>query len=218
MTLSPRFLPALAVLLAAALVPTLIHSYSDDMHVDGRTTAAVPHVLLAYRSAPSDRVANWGQRRFGSFDWMEREYRDGDDEVRLTVVRSYDLKALYHHPELAVAYGGRFGSSFERREVMRPDVRPELPVHVLFPSPGRSAVGLYVLEYDGDYVEHPLWFQLRTAGELLFGRRKAMTLFFAHDLGVPEGAAIEHLPSLQLLFAAIDAFAVQSPDPPPSNP
>lgn len=214
MTLSPRYLVALSLLLAAALVPTLIHSYGGDTEADGRSTAAVPHVLAGYASTPSGRAEGWGARRFDSFDWMEREYRTDAGDVRLTVVRSYDLKALYHHPELAVAYGGTFGGNFERADVVRFAARPGLPVHVLPPAPGASSLAMYVLEYDGEYIEHPMWFQLRTAGRLLFSRRKAMTLFFAHDLRVrPDAAiAIEERPSVPLLLAAIDSFAAQ-----PSN-
>jgi hypothetical protein len=146
---------------------------------------------------------------------VEREYRNRDDLVRLTIVRSYDLKSLYHHPELAVAYGSTFGSSFGSSEVMRFGTRAEVPVHLLRPTAGARAMGLYVLEYDGEYVDNPLWFQARTAGRLLVSRRKAMTLFFAHDLAVPDDADIEHLPALQLIFAALDSFSTQPIAPNP---
>ena len=39
---------------------------------------------------------------------FERRYLSGADEVLLTVLRSYDLKRLYHHPELDVAYGAGY--------------------------------------------------------------------------------------------------------------
>jgi hypothetical protein len=212
MMLSPRYLPAIAVLLAAALVPTLIHSYTGDARPDDRTTAAVPHVLAGYASTPSGRAEGWGERRFDSFDWTEREYSGDGSTVRLTVVRSYDLKSLYHHPELAVAYGGRFGGSFERAERVRLAARSDVPVHLLRPAPGSASLAMYVLEYDGEYVEHPLWFQVRTAGALLFSRRKAMTLFFAHDLRVTEDASLDDLPSVSVLLAAVDSFARNAPD------
>ena len=211
MTMSPRYLPALALLLALALVPTLIHSYADDTESDGRVTTAVPEALAGFTSTSSRRAEGWGARRFDSFDWIEREYRRPGAEVRLTIVRSYDLKALYHHPELAVAYGGTFGGSFDRQEVVRFAARPDIPVHVLRPAVGATSLAMYVLEYDGEYVERPLWFQVRTAGALLFSRRKAMTLFFAHDLRLPQDAPVEDLPSVPLLIEAVERFAGQEP-------
>jgi hypothetical protein len=65
---------------------------------------------------------------------------------------------------------------------------------------------MYVLHYDDRFVENPITFQIRTAGELLFSGRKPMTLFFLHDLDVPEGARPGTLPSARLLFSAIDRF------------
>lgn len=205
--ISARYAPAICLLLACALVPTVIHTYGGDAPGDGLRTDAIPASLLGYSSRPSGRNENWGRNRFDSHDWFERNYTSGTDEVRLTVVRSYDYKALYHHPELAVAYGPRFGSSFDEHEVVRFDARPEIPVHVLHPAPGARAMAFYVMHHDGAFVENPLWFQLRTAGALLFSRRKPMTLFFAHDLSVPASASIDDLAGVRLLFAAIDAFA-----------
>lgn len=210
MIVSPRYLPAICGLFALALVPTLIHSYAEDVATDALATSTIPASLAGFASTPSARAKNWGKRRFDSDDWMERNYGRGGDQVRLTVIRSYDLKALYHHPELAVAYGGQFGSSFGTQDVTRFAARPDIPVHVLHPTPGDRALGLYVLYYDGAFVEHPLWFQFQTAGKLLFSRRKPMTLFFAHDFEVQESAEIEHLPSMELLFGAIEGFLAQT--------
>src|SRR5688572_24699034 len=162
----------ICVLAAITLVPTFIHSYADSTVRDGRTTAAIPASLAGYDGTPSRRSTAWGQRRFESGDWTERIYRSSSDEVMLTVVRSYDAKALYHHPELAVAYG----PSYLRRELKRFAQRPDVPVHVLYADSG--TVAMYTLHYDNRFVEDPIRFQLRTAGELLFSGRKAMTLFF----------------------------------------
>jgi hypothetical protein len=160
--------------------------------------------LAGYTGLPSGRNATWGQRRFESDDWIERIYRAGRDEVKLTVVRSYDAKALYHHPELAVTE-----SNFIRTEVKRFDQRPDVPIHVLY-KPG--GVALYALHYDNAFVQDPIRFQLRTAGQLLFSGRKAMTLFFLtdDDTGPGPGAGVESLPSLGLFFDAIDRFTTSS--------
>jgi hypothetical protein len=197
--------PLLCLLLALALPPTLIHTYAGAVATDGRRTAAIANELAGYTSMPSRRQAAWGKRRFDSDDWMERRYRTANDEVLLTVIRSYDLKKLYHHPELAVADAG--GASFEPAQVKRFRQHPDIPVHVLHAAPGGNpALGLYVLHYDDRFVEDPIWFQLRTAGELLFSVRKPMTLFFAHDVNAPDDADPESLPASSLLFAAIDDF------------
>jgi hypothetical protein len=81
-----------------------------------------------------------------------------------------------------------------------------VPVHLLDARPNGRAVAMYALHYDGRFVEDPILFQIRTAGRLLFSGRKPMTLFFAHDVAVPDEANPDTLPSARLLFAAIDSF------------
>ena len=200
---SSRYAPAVLAALIVALVPTLIHSYARLVVTDGRATAAIPATLLTYSSSPTKRPVNWGASHFDSQDWFEREYVANGDKVVLTVVRSYDLKALYHHPELAVTE-----NTFSSTELTRFTQRPDIPVYVLHAESG--GVALYALHYDSAFVQDPIRFQLRTAGELLFSGRKAMTLFFlTDDDGVP-GSGVESLPSLGLFFAAIDRFTASS--------
>jgi hypothetical protein len=200
--ISMKFAPIVCALLGLALVPTFIHSYADFTVEDGRTTTAVPTSLGEYTSTPSSRNATWGQRRFESSDWIEREYTAGADRARLTIVRSYDLKALYHHPELAVTSGLSLGR--ERLEYF--DARPEIPVHVLSGTREDGALALYVLHYDDRFVADPIRFQLRTAGELLFSGRRAMTLFFVTKTQGASPVEAGRSPALRLLFAAIDSF------------
>ena len=201
--LSSRYAPAVCVALVLALVPTIIHSYAGVVVNDGRSTASIPALLSSYSSSPTKRSADWGERHFDSHDWFEREYRAGSDRVVLTVVRSYDLKALYHHPELAVSY---HTAKFDRSTTQTPSDRPDLPVHVLTNS-GTSAVALYALHYDGRFIADPIGFQLRTAGELLFTGRKPMTLFFVLDESPSGKGEPLRLPAAKLLFEAIDRFA-----------
>jgi hypothetical protein len=200
--LSSRYAPAICIALVVALIPTIIHSYAGVVVADGRTTSAIPTTLLTYSSSPTDRSENWGRSHFDSRDWFERRYTSGADDLVLTVVRSYDLKALYHHPELAVAY--RF-ANFNRFTTETPADRPDTPVHVLTNS-GGGPVGLYVLHYDGRFVADPILFQLRTAGELLFTGRKAMTLFFVRDDSAPAGTEPLQLPAARVLLEAVDQF------------
>jgi len=202
--MSSKYAPAVGLVLLLALVPTIIHSYAGLVVTDDLEVSAIPLTLDGYAGAPTKRSADWGERRFDSHDWMEREYTAGGDSVVLTVVRSYDLKALYHHPELAVAY---HFASFADSRVERLQQREGIPVHVL--SGGESGpVGLYVLYYDGEFVADPIRFQIRTAGELLFTGRKAMTLFFVRDDTIPNGADPLELPAATLLTSAIDAFVM----------
>jgi hypothetical protein len=205
--MSLRYIPAICVLLALALVPTIIHSYSDQVYDDGRRTSGIPSTLAGHASAPTKRNPTWGKRRFDSDDWVEREYRSSSGSVvTVTVVRSYDAKTLYHHPELAVAYGRE---TFGREDVQRFDQRPDVPVHVLRTITDAPALALYALHYDTDFVENPVAFQIRSAGELLFSRRKPMTLFFVLE---DRGSSIEDVrrsSASTLLFAAIDAYLAQ---------
>jgi uncharacterized protein DUF3485 len=201
--LSSRYAPAVCLALLVVLVPTIIHSYAGIVVKDGRSTASIPGTLSSYTSLPTKRGADWGKDHFESDDWFERQYTSADDSVVLTVVRSYDLKALYHHPELAVAY--RF-ANFDRHTTETPADRPEIPVHVLTSDESR-AVGLYVLQYDGRFIADPIRFQLRTAVELLFSGRKPMTLFFVRDDAAASGVSPLKLPAATLLFEAVDRFS-----------
>lgn len=194
-----RYVPIVCVLLAVALVPTLIHSYSDNVLADGRRAAALSTVLAGYTSSPSDRNATWGQRRFGSDDWVERHYTRGANTVRLTVVRSYDPKSLYHHPELAITYGEQFAGE----EITHLPSRPEMPIHTLVPAEQEEAVASYVLHYGNRFVDNPILFQIQTAGELLVSRRQPMTIFFAIANSGDRDAMNE------VLIAAIDDFLAQ---------
>ena len=196
-----RYLPILCVLLAAALVPTLIHNYSGDVEVDGRRAAAIATMLADYTSTPTDRSATWGKRRFESDDWIERHYTKGGDTVRLTVVRSYDPKSLYHHPELAISYGEQFSGE----EIARLSNRDELPVHMLVPEEQEETAAAYVLHYGDRFIDNPIVFQIQTAGELLVSRRRPMTIFF----GIANSANRKAL--MEVLLAAVDDFLAQQP-------
>ena len=199
-----RYVPAACVLVALALVPTLIHSYSDERVADGRSAASLPSILDGRTSTPTNRSATWGKRRFDSDDWVERVYSKPGrrDDLRLTVVRSYDAKALYHHPELAVTYG----TSFAGEETLRLETRPDIPLHFLKPDVAGRARAVYALHYEDAFIEDPIVFQLKNAGELLFRRRQPLTLFFVTDAEADAAEPIDQWPAVPLLMSAIDAF------------
>src|SRR5690349_592526 len=106
--ISTRYARAVIALLVVALVPTIIHSYAGLRQDDGIDSSKISTSLASYVGTPSGRDAEWGQRRFEATDWFERQYRVDGREVLLTVIRSHDLKKLYHHPELDVAYGAGY--------------------------------------------------------------------------------------------------------------
>lgn len=202
--MSTRYATPIALLIALALVPVVIHSYVGATATDGRRVSDVPLVLGAFTGAATVRDATWGQRHFESEDWFERTYRDGSAEVVLTVVRSYDLKRLYHHAELDIAYG----IPFVTHDVTRA-LGDERPVHLLRTDDGKS-IAAYALHYGEAFVEHPYRLQLRTAGELLVSPRRPMTLFFARQSGVSPADGIESLAAGRVLQAAVDEFVAQA--------
>ena len=201
--MSVRYGLPVALVLFLALLPTAIHSYVGMRIDDGLTTAAIPESLAGFTGTKTARNANWGERRFDSTDWIERTYRDRGREVRLVVARSFDLKKLYHHPELAAAYG------IDLRNVGMRGLANGPRVHTLESPSGTRQIVMYALMYDGVFVEDPIWFQLRTAGKLLVGGRRQMTMFFVHQSEVPAGQPPEDTAGARVLSAAIDAFARQ---------
>jgi hypothetical protein len=201
--ISHRYVPAICALLLLALIPTIIHSYSPVAGSDDLVVETIPVDLARFTSVRSDRNATWGKRRFDSDNWVEREYRDParGGNVTLTVIQTYDAKSVYHHPELAVVDG----AGFVDKDIVRLPERPDIPVHVLKPGPGVSASAAYVLHYGTGFVADPIAFQIRSAGEMLFRRRRPMTLFFAfHPTANSDGPSSS--PTTTVLFAAIDAF------------
>ena len=205
--ISPRYAAPVAILLALALIPTVIHSYWGAVSTDRVTTTAIPETLDAMVSTPTQRKPAWVKNTFDSEDWVERTYRVGAQEVVLFAGRSYDAKRLYHHPELALLRGTETSPA----GITRLAARPDIPLHLLKAErKGRRGLVAYALLYDGRFVENPIAFQLRTSAELLVSGRKPMTLFLASDqAGDPARPA--DAPATRVLLAAIAAFEAQTP-------
>ena len=198
MTVSTRYLAPLAVVLAMAMVPTLIHSYAGVTVDDGMRARDLVVRVDAARGVETTRKPEWVKRRLSSEDWQERRYVIDGREVVLFIGRSYDPKALYHHPELALAYGIDFVS----RGVV--DVNG-LPVHALA-GRGQPHVALYALHADGGFVADPVRFQIRHATSGLFRGRTPMTLFFALERGTPATDDLTGTAAARVLEAATVAF------------
>lgn len=204
--MSSRFDLPVALVLLLALLPTAIHSYVGMRVDDGLTTATIPNTLAGFVGTKTSRNEAWGQKRFDSADWIERTYSSNATDVRLVVVRSFDLKKLYHHPELAAAYG----IDLRLGDIQRSEAGPTV-VHTLESASGERQVVMYALMHDGVFVENPLWFQLKTAGKLLVGGRRQMTLFFVHQARVPAEQPAGDTAAAMILRAAVDAFVHQTP-------
>lgn len=204
--IAARHLPALAGLLALACVPTVLHSYMVTPVGDGRSVAALPLQLNGLEGRPSGRSPAWVLDAYGTSDFIERQYGPA---LTLFVARSYDAKSLYHHPELGVAHG----ESYERAVVVRRSQRPEIPLFVLQGAGDRLSV--YALIYSGEFIEHPIRFQLRNAFALLVRPRALMTLFFVRAKPGHASPAATTSQAEALLLAAVDSFVAQPGTPAP---
>ena len=197
--IATRYLSAICAMLAIAMVPTVIHSYVGLSVVDGKTTAAIDHVLDGRSGTDTNRSPDWVRENFSAEDFIERRYGD----VSLFVARSYDLKSLYHHPELGAAYGRNYDS---HRIEQLPSRSGTVPVHVLSGTGGQAA---YVLLYDQSFVEEPMWFHARQAIAMLVRPKRQMTLFFAHG----PAPAVNDSPVIRILLASLESFQSQLPTP-----
>jgi hypothetical protein len=141
---------------------------------------------------------------FDSDDWMERRYLKPDGgSVRLFVGRSYDPKRLYHHPELALAYG----TDVRLAGIERFGAAPDVPVRVLTGYGKHEAtLVLYSLLQDGAWVDNPYLFQLRTSWKLLFRGRSPMTLFFVEDAFRESSMPTERTAAARVLVESIRTY------------
>jgi hypothetical protein len=205
--ISARYAAPVAVLLALALVPTVIHSYRGAAVVDGLRAEAIPPRLGDMGSSPTSRRPAWVKDKFDTDDWIERTYKVDQRDVQLFVARSYDAKRLYHHPELALLRGTQTTPG----PVAHATARPDVPLHTIRTTrDGRTGVAVYALLYDGGYINNPILFQLRTSAALLVSGRRPLTLFMASDLsGDPD--RLDEAPATRVLLAAIEAFERQQP-------
>lgn len=207
--ISTRFAPMALVLLVLALVPVALHTYVGATYDDGVRVSAVPEVLAGMRSEPARRSANWGQRRFGTDEWFDRWYGAGQ-RLRLTVVRTYDAKTVYHHPELAISYPE---ASLGRAAVEK--LPSGEPVFVLRGIDESRDLVAYALLADEGFVENPYVFQVTSAMKMLVGGRRPMTLVYVQDREPPAGEFARQ-PAARVLAAALAAMrSAERPDAAP---
>jgi hypothetical protein len=199
--ISTRYVPGVAVLVTIALVPTIVHSYVGASVDDGRKTAAIPTRLNGLDGRSTNRPSIWAEETFASTDFIERRY--GVD-VTLFIGRSYDAKRLYHHPELAIAYG----RTFESTTVVRSAKRNDVPLHILS---GSGGIGAYALLYGAEFIDDPIRFQFKNALALLVRPRQMTTLFFTHSPRTYPTERVAESPAAGVLLSAIESFSTQLP-------
>jgi hypothetical protein len=207
--MSTRYAAAVVLLLTLVLVPTVVHNYLGVRRDDGRRAIQVADGLNGFPwTDRGTRGVQWAVRRFDSRDWAERAYAAPDGStVRVSIVRTYDPKRVYHHPELAIAYG----TELPDKSVVRMASMPDVPVHVLRgDSAAAPKMALYVLHYGDAFVENPLTFQFRLAGGLLVGGREPMTLIFV-TCDDPRQQPLERSWGAQLLASAVERFRALGP-------
>jgi hypothetical protein len=175
--MSSRYARVTLVLLLVALVPTVVNSYFGSTSDEGPVLAeTIPETIDGFRGTSTERRDASVRRSFDATDWVERTYVRGDDEVTLFVARSFDMKKLYHHPELAITYGLDLKPG--RVEAYDADGGP-IHVHVL--EGERSGLVAYALLYRDETVARPLLFQVRVAPDLLLRGRRTLTLALVTD-------------------------------------
>lgn len=74
----------------------------------------------------------------------------------MSIIRSFDAKALDHHPENVIAYG----KALHDHEVVALDGLPGVPVHRLKTEPsGAPLTAFYVIWWNGTFVDSPYSFR-----------------------------------------------------------
>ncbi len=203
--LSTRYAMSVCILLALALIPTVIHSYIDAKVDDGKSVINIATTLNNYSSVPAKRNTSWGLDVFGSTDWFERDYQDQKyHKVRLFTARSYDHKRLYHHPELALSYG----KDLTKQGIVNLPNDSRIPVHLLS-NENNTLQAAYVLFYDDQFISDPINHQLGESMRLLVSAGKPMTLFYASQANATGNIPFDQSDMAQLLLLAIQNFQTQ---------
>ena len=96
--LSPRYVPALLVVLTLTLVPVVVHSY---LRVQIDECSEADWLTGPDENSDAERVS-FMRSTFRAFAWREGEL---GNNVRTVILRSYDAKRLYYRPEYRLMRG-----------------------------------------------------------------------------------------------------------------
>lgn len=205
--ISFRYGMLVSIIIILALVPTLLLNYIGIKACDGLVTEAISTTLVGLESKATERRETWVMETYASKDWIEREYSTLNREnILLFVARSFDIKRLYHHPELGVLRG----IDLEREGIEYLSEMQNLPVHLLRKRTG-SGLAAYVLLYDNEFINNPFRFQIRNALESLLSPKKMMTLFLVYEAKALPDTPFKSSLAAQIFVAAIQSFNSQIP-------
>ena len=181
--ISRKHLVALSALLALALLPTLRHGYLGYVEAAPKVTAAsLPAEVAGTRGVATTTPPVWMPDTFSEDSWAEKTYDvSGVGKVTLVVARGYDLKKLYHHPEIGVLRG----RSFE--PARRATLAGGEPVYVLVNRSDERESAVYALVYDNAWVGNPYLLQMSSAFTSIWARRRPLTLVFVHGPVLKDG-------------------------------
>ncbi|NOT11647.1 MAG: hypothetical protein HOP23_07445 [Methylococcaceae bacterium] len=200
--ISSRYAGPVAIILALATIPTVIHNYLGLTKDDGVTVKTINPIVENFTSSPSKRNAGYGEETFGSKDWLERIYTNNEGKsVRLFIVKGYDHKRLYHHPELALSYA----KDLRSRGQIHLDTNPGIPVNLL-KNDNRPNTAAFALFYDGKFISNPIKHQILDSLNMLISPKKPMVLFYVSDDNPPQDNNFNQTVSALLITKAIEDY------------
>jgi hypothetical protein len=200
--ISRRYLVALSALLALALLPTIRHGYLGYVEAATKVTAAsLPAEVVGTPGVATTTPPVWMPDTFSEDSWAEKTYDvSGVGRLTLVVARGYDLKKLYHHPEIAVLRGRTF------EPVRHAALAGGEPVYVLVNRSNERESAVYALVYDNSWVGNPYLLQMSSAFTSIWARRRPLTLVFAHGPVLKDGEPTAAV--TELLHATVKGLEV----------
>jgi hypothetical protein len=160
----------------------VVHSYLN-LEIDDCKAAR----LLVPQSVPASDSSRkrdaWMRDQFEASQWHEGSFVKDGQRFDFSILRSYDAKRLYHHPE---NYFANRAFVRERRIEWVSTHSGAVPIHrVYYSDPNAAVLVAYLLVYRSSPVASPYWAQLRAAPVELFSGRTPMTLFLIQARGAP---------------------------------
>lgn len=180
--LSLRYVRPLSACLLLALIPVVVHSYLQ-VEIDDCKGSWAFGSKFAQTSHPSGSRDARMRERFQSFQMQEGSFLRNGMRFDFSIIRSYDVKRLYHLPETSLVEH----AIVERRGIeWVPADSEALPIHRAYYGDTDPAILVaYLLVYRSSPVASPYWAHLRAAPVELFSGRRPMTLFLVQARGSP---------------------------------
>jgi hypothetical protein len=173
---SKRYAGHVLVCVVPVLVIVVIHSYiglqvEDCRELSGLFPNAAGDTSSPRRDARMREVFDAVQWEEGTLDTTVPA-----SQMKFSIIRSYDPKKIYHHPEISLVRG----ATPARRDVEYIDAEGErVPVHRAYYNPASTtALVAFILIYHSRPVDNPYLSQIRSAPLQFVRGSYPMTLFF----------------------------------------